>query len=212
MRKCLWTALSVLLVGLVAVPSSDAAFIPRLGLSVGANFQSMNDIEESSVSETFGTQTGYNAGLFVEMGFGSWAVRPGVEYLNAGPLFDGASFATSDFDLSYVVVPVDLKMSLPTGPVSPYAFTGPEFRVLASAGDAPSDLEEGLKDFGVNWSFGMGIAMGAPGPGLKFAPEVRYSRDLSGVTNEEFEFDGTTITTESTQKAHSFRAALKVLF
>jgi hypothetical protein len=203
------SAVSLLLLGIVAVPATDAAMMPHFGLSVGANFQSVEDFEDAG--DAFSSQTGYNAGVFAELGFGSWAIRPGVEYLNAGPLFDGG-FDSSNFDLSYVMVPVDLKMSIPTPAFSPYFFTGPEFRVLASSGDAPSDVDEGLRDFGINWSLGLGMQLGAPGPGMKVSPEVRYSRDLSGVLKDEFEVEGVTVTTDGGQKSHSFRAALKLTF
>ena len=81
-----------------------------------------------------------------------------------GTVFDGASlFSTDDFDLSYVVVPVDVVVGLGVPIVNPYLATGPEFRILASSGDAPEGLQDQLKNVGATWGLALGFEVGAPG-------------------------------------------------
>jgi hypothetical protein len=150
----------------------------------GANFEALSDLQGGTV-QAFDARTGYHFGVFASIGAGPLAVRPAVLYLNAGSLFEGAPFLTgSDFSMSYLAAPIDIKVSpLPLM----YLFAGPEFQFLLSA-DAQPDFEDDLKKVVAKGGAGLGIQVS------RFFVEGRYLFGLSGITSDDYEVGGFTIT------------------
>ena len=202
------TPIALLSLGVLALSATAAErgeAQTTLGIVAGVNLASFNDIQVGSLRETFDRRTGFHAGLFVDAGFGPVAIRPGLQYLNVGPLFEGASFLDPDaFQLNYVAIPVDVRLQVISILVAPYVFTGPEFRFLASS-DAQTDFEDDLKDVVMVWSVGAGVKIGA------FYPELRYTFDVSGVTDEQFDVAGLTVVTDNA-KVNGFRLSLGLGF
>jgi hypothetical protein len=200
------------LIAVVALTASTsgAAGI-QWGLRGGWNLDSISDVQSGSIEDSFSAATGYNFGVFGDVGIGPLHLRPGLTYIKTGSVFDGTSvLSTDEFDLSYVVVPVDVVVGLGIPIVSPYVATGPEFRVLASSGDAPQDFEDQLKSVGATWGLALGFELGAPGAPVRFLPEVRYSFDLSSITEETYEIGSTTVTSDG--KLTSWRFSLGMMF
>jgi hypothetical protein len=206
------TLLAVAAVAAIALTAADTGATPiKWGVRGGWNFDTVSNLDTGSIENSFDVATGYNFGLFADAGLGPLHVRPGITYIKTGSVFSGSSFLpTDDFDLSYVVFPVDAVVSLPVPIVSPYIATGPEFRVLASSGDAPAELEDQFKNIGMTWGVGLGFELGAPGSPARFVPEIRYSFDLSSVTEKEYTIGSTTVTSDG--KMTSWRFSLGLMF
>ncbi len=191
--------------GLAALTPERGAAQTTLGIVAGVNLASFDDIQVGNVRETFDSRTGFHAGLFLDAAFGPMAVRPGIQYLNAGPLFEGATFLDPDaFQLNYIAVPIDVRAQLISLLVAPYVFTGPEFRILASS-DAQSDFEDDLENFVMVWSVGAGVKLGF------LYPELRYTFDISGITPDQFTVGGVNVVTNQAT-VNSFRLSLGMGF
>ncbi len=192
MRR-LYTPVTMLVLAVGALSGATAARSEAqttFGIVAGVNLASVNDVQVGSLQQTFDNRTGFHAGVFVDAGLGPVAIRPGLQYLNVGPLFEGATFLDPDaFQVNYVAVPVDVRLQLISMLVAPYVFTGPEFRFLTS-NDAQSDFEDDLKNVVMVWSIGAGVKAGP------FFPELRYTFDISGVTDQQFEVAGLTVLTD----------------
>jgi hypothetical protein len=165
----------------------------QIGILVGANFSTLADFSGGATLETFSAASGYHVGLFAQLG-GAIALRPAVVYLNAGSMFDGASFSTQSFDMSYLAIPVDLKLSLIP---AVYIFGGPEFQLLLSA-DAQADFEDDLKSWVTHGGAGLGIQLGP------LHVEGRYVFGLSSITPDSYTVGGLTFT-GAEQVSNAFR-------
>lgn len=174
------------LLGLAVLPAvvAQQAEAQKIGIMGGANFETLSDLQGGTV-QAFDARTGYHFGVFVSVGAGPVGVRPALLYLNAGSLFEGASFLTgSDFDLSYLALPVDLKVSpLPLM----YLFAGPEFQFLLSANAQP-DFEDDLKSVVAKGGLGLGFQVS------RLFLEGRYLFGLSGITSDSYEVGGFSVT------------------
>lgn len=168
----------------------------QFGLVGGANFASLDDFSSGDNLISLENRTGFHLGAFLDIGSASWGIRPGIYYLNAGPLFEGATFINDDhFDLNYVAIPIDVRFNLGVGPIQPYLITGPEFHLLAS-GDMPGEIRDNLKSAVVDWSIGAGLAIGMPGSGLVLYPQLRYNFAISDFARNEFNIGGVPVTTD----------------
>lgn len=160
---------AVFLIQLAVVRPAHAQF----GIMGGANFETLTDLTGGANPQLFSAATGFHVGAFAELGLGPVAIRPAALYLNAGSLFEGAAFLTTDqFNLSYIAIPIDLQLRLI--PLV-YIFAGPEFQFLLSANTDP-DFEDNLKKL---------VARGGAGLGFKLGPifaEGRYVFGLTGLT------------------------------
>jgi hypothetical protein len=185
----------------------------QFGLLGGANFTAFEDITAGESLVNLDQAIGYHIGAFVDIGAGAFGVRPAVLYLDAGPLFEGADFLDQDdFNLLYVSVPVDLRFSMGVGPIQPYLLAGPELRILASAQDAPPELEDQLSDLVMNAGIGLGVKVNLPIVGLTLYPQLRYSFSLSKWLDRTYEINGVTITTDGDQKPNMWLLSLGIGF
>jgi hypothetical protein len=184
----------------------------RIGVVGGANFASLKEIRTEESLVDLDNATAYHAGVFLDIGLGPVGIRPAVYYLNAGRLFKGASFLSKDdFDLVYITIPVDLVYTLGIGPLKPYLFAGPEFRLL-NATDAPEELDENIQSFVMNGSLGLGVEIGIPGVGLTLLPHLRYSFGLSRFIEKTYMVEGVTIQTEGNTRLNGWLLSLGVAF
>ncbi len=160
----------------------------RLGVGAGLNFGELGDVNIQDVRATYEQSSGYHVGAFLDIGMGPLALRPGVYYLNAGPLFKGATFLTAnqlpdDFDVRYISVPVDVRLQVPLPLVKPYLFGGPELRYYVE-GDEPEELKDDMQGQLILGNVGVGVQITLPLLGLSFYPEARYAFGVSGVTGQ----------------------------
>jgi hypothetical protein len=206
----------IALAALAFAPTAQAQvpFLGKLGVAVGANFDSYTDAEFNRDSDAPGNidgATGYHIGLFYDLAIGPVGVRPGIYYVSLGDLeFDtiAGSVAGDAFsaDLSLVEVPIDLRYRVITPLVQPYLSAGPVLR-FANA----SDDNVNVKDFTVGGSVGVGVDLGIP----FFSPflEARYQFGLDGLV-EDFEFGGASFSgeVEDGTQLNTFMIRLGVTF
>lgn len=192
-RPLFWLFVTVCLLFGTLPASKSATAQVQLGLVGGANFASLSDIRADNNTIAFDNATAYHAGIFLDLNLGPLNLRPAVYYLNAGPLFEGSSvFQNDNFDLSYVTIPVDVVFNFGLGPLKPYVFLGPEFRIL-TASDLPDGIENDLENFVFNGSTGLGLKIDLPGVNLTLYPQLRYSFGLSNYTNDNYQFEGLSV-------------------
>ncbi len=192
------------------LPSARAQI--GFGVVGGGNFSSLNEIQANGSLVSFDNAASFHAGVFLDIGLGPLSVRPAVLYLNAGELFKGASFLTEDnFNVTYVTIPVDVNFEMGVGPLKPYIFAGPEFRLLNSA-DVPVSLEDDLQSFTMGASAGLGLKITLPGVGLKLYPHLRYSFGISDFTDRTYEVQGVTVDTGGDSRVNMWLLSLGVGF
>jgi len=189
-----------------AAPPAEALI--DAGVSGGLNFASLNDIEINDAGTSYDNRTGYHIGVYAKGGLGPFAVRAGVVYLNAGPLFEGLSDEIDlpesfqdDFDVRFLAIPIDFHYRLATPVLNPYFLVGPELRFDATSAD---DFDDNLKSTSFAGNIGVGVEFSLPILDLSIAPEFRYSFDLTGITEEDLAIGGTTYDALENHKADSF--------
>lgn len=216
-RFCIPLFLSVLL----CLPLQGRA--QDLGIVAGLNYGSVEDVDFGDAETTYQERSGYHVGIYLDLGLGPFAVRPGVRYIEAGPLFNGLSDALRDdqgvgvaegldnFDVNMFVVPVDIRLELPFPLVQPYAFGGPEMR-FASTSSASSDLADDLRQNELTGNLGVGAQITVPGIGVTLSPEARYTFGLTGLMGETINVAGRSFETAGAQKVNMFFLSLGLQF
>lgn len=165
----LLASLALAAAGLVGRPEPAAA---QLGLKGGLSYATRSDNARPDLD----SRTGFAAGLSLPLGRGILALQPEGLYVERG--WEG----TAEGKLTYIEVPLLLRVNIPTPGIAPFAVAGPSasFRLSCTSGgaDCPSDTRS--TDYGVN--LGAGVRLGGRS-GLTI--EGRYSwglRKLSEVT------------------------------
>ena len=189
----------------IAVTAERAEAVLETGLSVGVNFASLEDVDVKDGATTWESKTGWHFGLYMKSALGPLGVRAGAIYLDAGPLFEGLSDKLDDpsgfeddFDVRFLVIPVDLQYRLVTPAITPYLLAGPELRFNMTSAD---DFDDNFKDTSWGGNIGAGIEFTLPVVGIAVAPEFRYTFDLTGMTEEDL-----TIVTETLKASDSFQS------
>jgi hypothetical protein len=191
-----------LLVTIVSIGlSSSANGQIQFGVAAGVNWSTLGDVDFESVTAAYESQQGWHAGAFIDFRLLILGIRPGFYYVNSGPLLSGGlqgevptplSDLTS-FDVTYISVPVDIKLGLPLPVVHPYVFLGPEFK-FSSVPDGSGEIADQLESTVIagNIGLGVGLTLGK----IKLFPEVRLAFDISGmfgdtitIGNEEIQAD-----------------------
>lgn len=102
-----------------------------LGIESGIN---IGDIA-TTPNVTTSTKTGFMVGGYADIGVTDiFSVRPGVRYITKGfsSTFNGVTFSDN---LSYIEVPLLLKVSVPLPKVKPYFMAGPTLGIQLSASE-----------------------------------------------------------------------------
>lgn len=175
-----------------------------LGISVGANFNELNDIEVGSTSATFENSTGYHLGLFLELGGGPISLRPGVFYHKVGRYeFPGGT----EIDLSAIEVPVDIRLSLGSGGVlRPYILGAPVLTFPRT-----DEFDDAVEDITLTADIGAGLELNLAG--LRLLPELRYGIGVTEYLSDSFEVGGSTITpSDSDRRVSKVMLRLSVMF
>jgi len=179
-----------------------------LGLAVGANFAELSDIDTGDQQATFDNVTGWHAHLWLDLPLGPIAIRPGVRYMDAGSLFEDASFEdviTQDEDeaLKLIEIPVDVRLRLNLPMVSPYLMAGPVLRFPAGGND-----DDRFRSFSLAGGAGVGVELrlGA----LRLFPELKYTFGITEFTEESYEVGGVTITPDEDQHLNAVMLTLGI--
>jgi opacity protein-like surface antigen len=199
MKKTLLPALILLLF----FSSTALAQLPfKIGVRAGVNFANASyspdltsGIEKSGV-------TGFKFGALAELGFiPMFALQIEPMYVQGGSEISGPLF-NNGFQLvngkitskiTYLEIPILLKLKIPAPGISPYVFAGPNIMFLLSSKETdepngyPSE-ESDQKDFTSSTNFALDFGAGV---GFDIAPlitliiDARYSLGLSNVLNDK---------------------------
>lgn len=206
----------ILLLGLLLalmMPLTTMAQL-KFGIGAGLNYTSLSDINFDSRQAIYDSRTGYHLGVFVDLSAGPLALRPGLYYMTAGSLFeDGLSdlFSIDDnFDMSFVVVPIDVRFRIPFPFVKPYVHAGPELRFRS--GEVTGEIEESLDLRSFNMAGNLGFGVEVDGIGFSVMPEFRYTFDISGLTGDTVTIGESTFTADDDHKSRAFMLRLGVGF
>lgn len=154
----------------------------------------------------FGAAIGYDIGILT--------IRSGLEYENAGGLFDGAAFFDrAQFDVNFIAIPIDVRLRFSKkGVLRPYIFAGPEFRYALNLEDQ-FVLRDDLSLANASFAAGAGISIRIPYIPFRFSPEIRYASDVTGIYSGELQKDdGGIVETAESVKANAIRIGVLMGF
>lgn len=164
-----------------------------LGISGGANFAELDDIDSGDRQATFDNATGWHLHLWFDLPLGPVALRPGIRYMDMGELFQDSSLPTQfdDETASLVEVPVDVRLRLGLPLVAPYVMAGPVLRFPSGSGD------DRFESFSLAGGAGVGLELGLGG--LTLYPELKYTFGITRFTQESYEVGGVTFSPDDDQ-------------
>lgn len=153
------------------VAPAEAQVLPRLGVSGGVNFATLDDARTVNLEES----VGYHAGAFVEVGAGMVGLRVSALYMKAGNVRreEGAADTST---VAFVTIPVDVHLRVPLGVGRLYLGGGPEARI--PIGEALDGIERQPVNLAANAVAGIGLQGG-------LFVEGRYAVDVTGYASED---------------------------
>lgn len=158
---------------------------------------------------------GFHAGIAIGVDVGPFTLRSGLNFVNAGALFDGTGFlARDEFDVSFLTIPVDLRLTpFKNKYFRPYIFAGPGFRYGLDLAERPIAIQSDIRLLDATFEMGLGISIRIPGTPLRFSPEMRYVSDVFGIYSGELEADdGGIVETAESVKANAVRIGVLLGF
>lgn len=194
------------------VASSAVDSVAQVGIAGGLNFESLDDIQTGSRRATFDNATGYHIGVFLDIGAGMLAVRPGVYLRDLGTFQLTEGSVTEEFDLSMIEVPVDVRLRLMSFPaVKPFAAAGP---VLSFPTSNDDEVDSSLKTLNVSGNVGGGLEVAVPGSGIVLIPELRFAFGVSDLieSDSDFSIGGTEFVPEDSPKTSAIMLRLGLRF
>jgi hypothetical protein len=180
----------------------------QLGVAAGLNFEDFGDIDTGDGEAAVDNATGWHAGIFYDLELGPFALRPGVFYSRVDNLnidYNDGNVDT-DFDLSQVRVPIDIRFRILPAGIRPYVLGAPVFSFASGSGD----FGDNIKNLHVAADVGAGIEIALGG--LRLMPELRYSFGLSSILEDEIEIGDATFDAEDGQKLNTFMLRLGLIF
>lgn len=178
-----------------------------LGISAGANFNQLSDIDAGDREATFENATGWHLHLWFDLPVGPVALRPGLRYMDLGSVFDDVELAADpigvDDAITLLEIPVDVRFRLTVPIITPYFMVGPVLRFPAGGDD-----DDRLKSFSLAGGAGIGVELGLAG--VKLYPELKYTFGISRFTQESYEIGGVTITPDETQRLNAVMLSIGV--
>ncbi len=175
MKKLLLTG--VLVLSLAIGAAAQKPFTPGLtgkGIKAGLSVANFTGADASG----FSSKTGFAFGGFLEFSLSpSLALQPELYYV-----MKGASVSPLSIKLSYLEVPVLLKMTIPTaGQISPNFYVGPFFSVMLSADASANGQSASVSDFFNSTDVGLtvGAGIGFPVTRGKITIDGRYDLGLT---------------------------------
>jgi hypothetical protein len=180
MRKSL--AVSSLVLALALPTAAEAQF--SVGLKGGLTFATLS---ADDLSPDFKNQTGFAAGFHLAIGTGVFGFQPEALLTQQGAkIQDGTD--EGSLKVSYLVVPANLRVNIPSVGVRPYLIGGPyaAFKLSCDVEDLLDDCDD-LDLNGTDWglNFGGGLVFGQRG----FFVEARYALGLKDISNVSSGFE-----------------------
>ncbi len=160
----------IILLLLSSVIATQAQVQVALGLKAGVNLSKLDggDADASSI-------TGFNGGAFALFKLAKIGIQPEFLFSQQGSTIDDVSLGKQDLKMSYITIPVMVKLYLVAG-LNIQA--GPQFGFLNSAELEGDDYKDYIK--GSDVSANVGLGWDAPF-GLMF--DARYNIGLSDIND-----------------------------
>lgn len=208
LRRLSSTAAILFLLYVVSAPGP--ALGQGIGLSVGANFNELSDIDSGDHQATFDNASGWHIHLWFDLPVGPAAIRPGVRYMDAGQLFDdegtliGPDPNREEQTVTLLEIPIDVRIRMPLPLITPYVLAGPVLRFPAN----PSEDEDRLRSFSFAGGAGIGAELGLAG--LQLYPELKYTFGITRFTEEEYEIGGVIVRPDEDQRLNAIMLSLGI--
>lgn len=152
----------------------------QIGVLGGYSRDSLGEFDGGEDFRLADEAHGFHAGIFLDFGFGRFALRPAIVYRRlADAAFSGAEGTSADIEI--VEFPLDLRVSAPLPVASPYLLAGP---VVMFPSSARATIDQGLPGARVRLDIGLGLEWDL---GFRLWPEVRYGHGLGGLASSETE-------------------------
>lgn len=197
--------ISILL--LVSILSVNVAHAQGVGVSLGANFNSLSDIDTNSGEATFENASGWHLHLWFDLPLGPIAVRPGLRYMNMGDLFGDGEIEDISFDedeaITMLEIPIDVRIRMGLPLITPYAMVGPVLRFPASGDD-----DDRLESFSLAGGVGIGVELGLGG--IKLYPELKYTFGITRFTQDSYEIGGVEIVPDEDQRLNAIMLSVGI--
>ena len=148
------------------------------GLKAGVNFANQNWEDASGVD--FKSRTGFHAGAFATINFGTIGIQPEIIYNSVG---SKAETAIGDLTtkLDYVTIPIMVRVNF-AKVFNIHA--GPQFGILTSAKQEFGGDKEDIKDELKSSDLGLGVGAGLDLP-MGLVASVRYNIGLSDIGDSD---------------------------
>lgn len=198
----------VLLAGLCAFSNVNAQGV---GLSAGANFASLGDIDAGDGSATLENVAGWHVHLWFDLPLGPVAFRPGLRYMDAGRLFNPAESIgfgddfVDDQVVTFLEVPLDVRVRMQLPLVTPYVVAGPVLRFATDTNN-----KDRLEELSLAAGAGVGVEVGLIG--LRLYPELKYTFGVTRFAKEEYEFGDRTIRPDEDQRLNAVMLSVGIGF
>lgn len=226
MRKAFGT------IGLVLILCSGAAAPAnaQMGVAGGVTFSELGDISADDRTASLKQVPGWHVHLWVNLPLGSFSLRPGLRYMDAGRLFNPSNttgFVTTpdpvdpggapdtgfpdvtgsisdDHFVTYIEIPIDARYQYDRSFISPYVLAGPVLRFTTDTNN-----QDRLRTLSMAAAVGVGLEIRLAG--LRFYPEVKRAFGISGFTNDEYEFADAVIRPDE-QRLHTTMLSIGIGF
>lgn len=168
----------VLLLGTAGAALPDAVDA-QIGVMGGYSRDSLGELDAGEGFALADRADGFHTGIFLDIGLGRFAIRPGIVYRRLqDAAFSGPERTPADIEI--VEFPLDLRLGVPLPVATPYLLAGP---VLMFPSSARSSIDQALADR-VRLEIGVGLEWDV---GFRLWPEIRYGKGLGGLAGSDAE-------------------------
>jgi len=172
-------ATGLFLVALAALATPRPADA-QIGVMAGYSRDSLGELMAGPGFQLADQADGFHTGIFLDVGIGRFAVRPGIVYRRLQhAAFSGVERTAVDIEI--VEFPLDVRVSAPLPVAKPYVLAGAALMFPSSARNA---IDQGLPGTRVRLDLGVGLEWNI---GFRLWPEIRYGRGLGGLAGSEAE-------------------------
>ncbi len=202
----------------------------QVGIAGGVTFSELGDIATDDRSASLKRVPGWHVHLWVDLPLGSFALRPGLRYMDAGRLFnpsntsgfvtapdppefggapdsgfpDATGSVNDDHFVTYIEIPIDVRYQYKLPFISPYVLVGPVLRFATDTNN-----QDRLRTLSMAAAAGVGLEIRLAG--LRFYPEVKRTFGVSRFTSDEYEFADIVIRPDE-QRLHATMLSIGVGF
>lgn len=183
----------------LATPASAQIPTGQVGVSLGGNFETLDDVSGGNTEATVNSSVGFHVGISYDQPvsttepLNALSIRPGfvarrvAQYGFPSSIEGDAAELLQDeeFTLWMLEVPIDARYEFPVeaGPATLYGLLGPQISIPR----ADHDFEATLNDVSYSINIGVGGEFDLPA-GLSLMPEFRYEIGVTDAFKDDFTY------------------------